>query len=370
MATRSVLLLLLTFVACHAWPQVLGEIERLDPPQQGFYGKRLVIRGIPILAYESVSDAALDEAARRIDRQLGRAPETAANLAHLGAEMHIIGKDQQTTDLPEYREMKGRPFEGEATMDERGRGYGGLYASCSEENLLLFPSDRFTDHRDICSHEFAHTIMEFGLSAGIRDRIEAQYKASTEAGRWETMYAATNPGEFFAELTMWYFGSRGDYGDPGTRSQSRGNPGTRSQFGTAELGHVPGFPEPGPHWLRAYDPDAYALLDDIYSGRLKPAPVEVVDLKRLPPEAEATTRSQADQPATTVVFINRTDRPIERFWLDFDGKRKSYGIIPPGGIASQSTYVTHAWLLTDPDGKVLGIWVPERAVGRVVIEGP
>jgi hypothetical protein len=328
-----------------AWPQVMGEIERLDPPEQGFYAKRLVVRGIPILAHESVSDAALGEAARRIDRQLHRAPEIAANLQQLGAQMHVIGKDQQTSDLPEYRDMKGKPFEGSATIDERGRGYGGLYASCSEENLLLFPSDRFTDHRDICSHEFAHTIMEFGLSADIRDRIEAQYKASIEAGKWKTMYAATNAGEFFAELTMWYFGTRGDYGklDPP--------------------------PEPGPYWLRAYDPDAYALLDDIYSGRLKPAKVKVVNLKRLPPEAEGTLRSQADQPATTVIFINHTDHPIERFWLDFDGKRKSYGIIPPGGIASQSTYVTHAWLLTDADGRALGIWVPLKAVGRVVISG-
>jgi len=323
--------------------QVPGEVERLEPPRQGFYSKQIVAQGIPILAHETVSDAALEEAARRIGAQLARAPGIAANLARLGCEMHLIGKDQQTTDLPEYRDMKGRPFEGEATMDERGRGYGGLYASCAEENLLLLPSDRFTDHRDICRHEFAHTIMQFGLSADLRERIEAQYRASTEGGKWKTMYAATNPGEFFAELTMWYFGTRGDYGklDPP--------------------------PQPGALWLRSHDPDACALLDDLYSGRLKPAPVEVVDLKRLPPEAEATTRSQADQPATTVIFVNQTDRPLERFWLDFEGQRKSYGQIPAGGLASQSTFVTHAWLLADPDGKVLGIWVPEKAVGRVVV---
>jgi len=335
--------LALLMLASVAHAQTPGEIERLDPPRQGFYGKRLVARGIPILAHESVSDAALEEAARRIDGQLSRAPEIAANLARLGCELHLIGKDQQTTDLPEYREMKGKPFEGEATMDERGRGYGGLYASCAEENLLMYPSDRFTDHRDICRHEFAHTIMEFGLSPDLRERIEAQYRASTEAGKWQTTYAATNAGEFFAELTMWYFGTRGDYGKL----------------------DLP--PEPGAFWLRAYDPEAYALLDDLFSGRLKPQPVEVVDLKRLPPEAESTTRSQLDQPATTVIFLNQTDRPIERFWLDFEGQRKSYGIIPPHGVASQSTYVTHAWLLTDSDGKVLGIWVPERPVGRVAI---
>ncbi|MBM3500691.1 MAG: hypothetical protein FJX74_18695 [Armatimonadetes bacterium] len=342
-AERALVGALLLGLTPMGWCQVMGEIERLDPPQQGFYGKRLVAQGIPVLAHESVSDAALEEAARRLTEQLSRAPEIAGNLQRLGAEMHLIGKDQQTTDLPEYRDMKGKPFEGEATMDERGRGYGGLHASCAEENLLRLPSDRFTDHRDICRHEFAHTIMEFGLSPDNRELIEAQYRASTEAGRWKTMYAATNPGEFFAELTMWYFGTRGDYGklDPP--------------------------PQPGAYWLRAYDPEAYALLDDLYSGRLKPAPVEVVDLKRLPPEAEATTRSQPDQPATTVIFLNRTAQPVERFWLDFEGQRKSYGVVPPGGIASQSTYVTHAWLLTHPDGKVLGIWVPEEAVGRVII---
>jgi alpha-glucosidase len=336
-------LVLVALMSAAGVSQVPGEIERVDPPRQGFYGKRIVAEGIPVLAHESVSDAALEEAARRINGQLGRAPEIAANLARLGAELHLIGKDQQTTDLPEYRDMKGKPFEGDATMDERGRGYGGLHASCAEENLLMYPSDRFTDHRDICRHEFAHTIMGYGLSPDLRERIEAQYAASLAAGRWKDTYAATNADEFFAELTMWYFGTRGDYGklDPA--------------------------PEPGALWLLRYDPDAYALLDDLYSGRLKPAPVEVVDLPRLPPEAEATTRSQPDQPATTVIFLNLTDQPIERFWLDFEGQRKSYGVIPPGGLASQNTFATHAWLLTGAEGQVLGIWVPEKTVGRIVV---
>ena len=48
-------------------------------------------------------------------------------------------------------------------LDERGRGYGGFHASCAEENLLKLPSDRWADHRDICTHEFAHTCLTWGL---------------------------------------------------------------------------------------------------------------------------------------------------------------------------------------------------------------
>jgi alpha-glucosidase len=224
--------------------QVVAPVEKLSPPEEGFYSKRMVIHGVPILAHADVSDAALEEAARRIDRQIGRSRGIADNLRRLGARMYVIGKDQQTSDLPMYRHMKGKPFDGKATIDERGRGYGGLYASCSEENLLLLPSDRFREHRDICVHEFAHTILSFGASREVYRKVEQQWKKSLAAGKWKTMYAAKNPQEFFAELTMWYFGSRGDYG----KCQPA--------------------PTKGALWLRSYDAEAYELIDSIYSGRL------------------------------------------------------------------------------------------------------
>jgi hypothetical protein len=337
--------LLLACSCCVARPETVGPIERVEPPVQGFYSKRTVVRGVSILAHADVSNAALEEAGRRMARQLARAPEIAENLQALGAELHIIGKDQEVSDLPEYRHMKGKPFAGAQTIDQRGRGYGGLHASCSEENLLLLPKDRFDDHRDICSHEFAHTIYGYGLSQDIRAKWEAQFRKSLDAGRWKTMYAATNDDEFFAELTMWYFGSRGDYGK------------------------LKPPPERGVLWLKSYDPDACALLDAIYSGELKPKRSEVVDLPPLPVEQEGKLRSQQNQPATSVFFLNRTDKPVKMFWLDFDGKRKPYGEIVPGACFSQRTYLTHAWLLEDAGGKCLGIYLPEKASGRVVIGG-
>jgi hypothetical protein len=193
-------------------------------------------------------------------------------------------------------------------------------------------------------HEFAHTILSFGLSSKLAENVRGQWKKSTESGKWKTMYAATNPQEFFAELTMWYFGNRGDYGK------------------------LEPPPEPGVEWLKAYDPEAFDLLDGIYTGRLKPEAVRVVNLGPLGSEAEGKIRSKSNQPSTQVIFINRTAEPVERFWLDTEGKRRSYGTIAPGSIESQGTFATHAWLLTGKDGAFLGIYVPDERIGRVVIE--
>lgn len=107
----------------------------------------------------------------------------------------------------------------------------------------------------------------------------------------------------------------------------------------------------------------------IYTGQLNPEAVRVVNLAPLGREAEGEIRSKSNQPSTQVIFINRTAEPVERFWLDTEGKRRSYGTIGPGSVESQGTFATHAWLLTGKDGAFLGIYVPDERIGRVVIEG-
>ena len=82
---------------------------------------------------------------------------------------------------------------------------------CAEENLLALPSDRHKDHRDIATHEFAHVIHRHGVDAAYGKRITAAYARAKADGLWRTAYAMTNEQEFFAELSMWYFYSRGDY---------------------------------------------------------------------------------------------------------------------------------------------------------------
>jgi alpha-glucosidase len=226
-------------------------IVRAQPPEQGFFAKRLEFHGIPIKAHQVVADEALHAAYDRLAMQLSNQPVVIANLVAAHAELHIIGRDQATTDLPEWRQDKGKPLAeyGGLTRDQRTRGMGGRLTSCGEENLLRLPKDRYRG-RDICLHEFAHNILSYGVPAPVRNQFAEQHRRSLGRGLWKGSYAGSNAHEFFAELTMWYFGTHGDLGMPEPR------------------------PKAGPEGLKEYDPEAFALLDDFYSGRLKVDKVE------------------------------------------------------------------------------------------------
>ena len=223
-------------------------ITLIDPPESGFFAKRLDYDGIRIKAPTNVVDEALYCAYDRLSMMLSNLPSVRAKLRAAGAELHIIGRDQVTTDLPEWRHDKGKPlaeYHG-LTRDERTRGMGGLLTSCGEENLLRLEHDRYRG-RDICVHEFAHNILGYGASRELRQKVKEQHRRSLDHELWVNSYAGSNFDEFFAELTMWYFGTHGDLGMKGAK------------------------PANGPDGLKAYDPEAFALLDAFYSGRMEPA---------------------------------------------------------------------------------------------------
>ncbi|MCS7338319.1 MAG: hypothetical protein NZ739_08815 [Verrucomicrobiae bacterium] len=225
------------------------KIVLLDEPEQGFFSKVLDFQGIPIKAHAVVSDEALYAAYDRLSLMFSNLipnqPAVLSNLLDARVALHIIGRTQVTTDLPEWRQDKGKPLPeyGGLTRDERTRGMGGRLTSCGEENLLRLPEDRYFG-RDICLHEFAHCLRNFGLPEDVRRLFNEQYRRSISKGLWVGSYAGSNPDEFFAELTMWYFGTHGDLGMTGSK------------------------PEPGPEGFKKYDPEASALFDDFYSGRI------------------------------------------------------------------------------------------------------
>ncbi len=113
-----------------------------------------------------MADEALFQARARLAMMLDKLPSVCRRLQKAGAELHIIGRNQVTSDLPEWRHAKGKPFDGRLTIDERTRGMGGRLTSCGEENLLRLPRDRYRG-RDICVHEFAHNIQDRGATEAI-----------------------------------------------------------------------------------------------------------------------------------------------------------------------------------------------------------
>lgn len=213
---------------------------------RAFFKKSLDRGAIPVRASGAVDDRALAAACGKINMMPRNIPKVRRTLIRKGAEPHVIGRDEQTSDLPEFRHERGRTYvddTGQLTrIDQRARGMGGLSTSRGEENILHPPSDRYAGGNDICIHEFAHTIMNEGMAPGMRKQIAAQFISSTSAGLWAHAYAATDPREFWAELSNWYFGTHGD-------RRMRGTP-----------------PADGPEGLRAYDPGAFALLSRLYNA--------------------------------------------------------------------------------------------------------
>jgi hypothetical protein len=241
-------------------------VQKVNPPLFGFYSKSLDCGGIMIRSSTEVDDKALQVAAQKINLMLANIPDARHNLAQWGAEIHIISKNQQTSDLPEFRDQKGVKYvdnTGITTdIDARTRGLGGIYTSCGEENLLNLPGDRYAGGSDICMHEFAHNIMVYGLDDSLAKKIDLQYKSAMKKGLWPGAYASVNAGEYWAELSMWYFGAHGEF--------LKGSQ----------------LPAVGPNGLKAYDPEAYALLASIYSGKLKK------NIKKVDPPKTITQRAK------------------------------------------------------------------------------
>jgi len=212
---------------------------------RAFFRQSLNCLGIAVRASAAVDDRALTLVCDKIRMMLKNIPRVRETLVRRGTELHIIGQHEQTSDLPEFRNQQDKVFVDNtgrlALIDERARGLGGHFPSCGEENILRLPDDRYRGH-EICIHEFAHAIMDYGMTAAERKQIRDQYTESISIGLWDRAYAGTNPQEYWAELSVWYFGGHGD-------RRMNGKPPADGQVG-----------------LRVYDRRGFDLLDRLYNA--------------------------------------------------------------------------------------------------------
>lgn len=233
-----------------AWsPSVNGPRAVVSkPPAElshgGFYEKYAECRGFPVLASGSVSDEAVQVVVRTFENMLANVPEsTVALLKREKFHYSIIGKDEQQTDLPEYRHLKNDP---KMDWNKRARGLGGLpVASGGEENILELPGDRYVGE-SIFIHEFAHTMDEiFSLADPNRKaRIRAAFEKAQAAGLWVNTYATSNPGEYYAEGVQSYFDCNRAADPPN---------GIHNAINTREA-------------LQQYDPALYAIVDQDFGA--------------------------------------------------------------------------------------------------------
>jgi len=253
---------------------------------------------------------------------------------------------QGTSDLPEHAHMKGVDggYTGEKgiTLDQRARGMGGVQSSCGEENLIDLDSDPRYAGRDILSHEFAHCIMDVGLPTSLRRAILETYHEAVEVqGRWtredgSRAYAGSNASEYFAELSMWYFGTHGEFLDAKWRE-----------------------PPPGPGGLAAYDPDGFRLLASIYGGthpalrEEDPAALPLAPLDATEPSAARSSDDEEVEASVVAMELDNRgcDCSWKLYWLDPNGERHQYGEVPRDAAHVQQTFPGHVWQLEAARGK-------------------
>ncbi|PYL08311.1 MAG: hypothetical protein DME34_05075 [Verrucomicrobia bacterium] len=66
-------------------------------------------------------------------------------------------------------------------------------------------------------------------------------------------------------------------------------------------------------------------------------------------------------------FENKLDRNFQIFWLDYDGKRQPFGMLPARGTIDMDTFTSHPWLVADEQGRCTGIYVPQTRDEIVVV---
>jgi hypothetical protein len=305
-----------------------------------FFAKTVYVSGIPIRAAQCVDDAALVVAADRLSRQMSGLPAAVlARLVSLDAAVHVIGRGQVTSDLPEHAHMRGvdggYTQELGTTVDERTRGMGGLKSSCGEENLLNLEEDPCYGGRDILTHEWAHAIMDFGLPPPVVQAIRDAHAAAVGAGLWQrtdgsTAYAGSNASEYWAELSMWYWGTHGEFVDKASRQ-----------------------PAPGPAGLARYDPGGFRLVGEVYDGshaayaHADAAPQPTTLLCALPRSAPASARRSVEGDGAPCILVLRNGgaHDASLLWIDAEGAAHEYGTVPAHGTTVQHTYAGHVWRL-------------------------
>lgn len=231
---------------CPVHGQVTSIPEGKNIPS--FYQKYIETEGLYVTSSGKVSDEALLKACDIISLMLAKRPDVKAHMVKKGCHVMVIGKDEETCDLPEFAHICNCE-DSIKYWNWRARGFGGapedeFSSSCGEENLLALPQDKYVGE-NILIHEFAHlihTVGIVGVEPDFNERLEALRQNAIRKGLWEKTYAVSNKEEYFAECVQSFFNCN-RYAEPANGVHNWVNRRTK---------------------LKTYDPDMYRLLQKYF----------------------------------------------------------------------------------------------------------
>jgi hypothetical protein len=71
--------------------------------------------------------------------------------------------------------------------------------------------------------------------------------------------------------------------------------------------------------------------------------------------------------STTVIFENKSKRPVKIVWVGYRSKHQPYGQLDPGKTHGQGTHSGNTWLITDEKDQPLGHFIAGPQISRAVI---
>jgi hypothetical protein len=88
-----------------------------------------------------------------------------------------------------------------------------------------------------------------------------------------------------------------------------------------------------------------------------------------PCSGEATLAAQRSDIESRLIVRNQSGRPIQLFWIDYDGQRRPFLSLGPGETGVQPTFFTHPWVVADGSGRCMAIYYA-RNTDRQIVVGP
>ena len=225
---------------------------RVTTQPSTYYGQFLSVKDVVIKAKDTVDPDALYAAGDIVSTMLSGRQDIDDCMAHVGAGLAIIPKDEYVTTLPEFAHLVGTSdFTGRPRDSFAIRGLGAVkglpVSATSEEQLLGLPTDQYPHNRFphvglITVHEFAHGIQNLCFTPNDWEQWEEFYDAALQAGIFPGTHMMHDVYEFFAVLSTAYFEV------------------------TDEIGRGAGRDTVARNF-----PDVFESLEDIYGGAVLPA---------------------------------------------------------------------------------------------------
>lgn len=201
--------------------------------------------------------SARQEARAQVEAML-QDPDTTGRLMMNRATVMVVPKDVPMTAVSAFHHLAGTHTHtgaGGGRGWDDVRGSGGRHAAVTEENLLgdhttIGGATHYEGGYSTTTHEFAHTIHDYGLSDDDREQIARRYqeKLTDPAAVWPDgsdprNYSRRDDHEFFAQLTNAYLGT--NHGDDPYSGERRNN---------------------GPDWVRTHESGLLPLLERVYGA--------------------------------------------------------------------------------------------------------